>query len=103
MGTAFVALLTSKLLWKPCPRVAPEDYVLVRDSSLSQSWPHLELERCGFQSVVWYILKSPQVSSEIAGKMRLQGRKCYTDNRFYCWHTASSVKHGNVSSLACSR
>lgn len=103
MGIAFIALLASKLLWKPCPRVALEDYVLVRDSSLSQSWPHLELKRCGFQSVFWYILKIPQVSSQIAGKMRLRGRKCYADDRFYCWQAASTVKHGNVSSLACSR
>lgn len=41
MGTVFTALLTSKLLWKRQPRVALEDYVLVRDSSQSQLWPRL--------------------------------------------------------------
>lgn len=58
MDTAFIAVLTSMLLWKPCPGVALEDHVLVWDSSLSQ-WSHLVLE-------VWVsisILLYPEESS----------------------------------------
>lgn len=66
MGTAFVAVLTSKLPWKTRPRMALGGCVLARDNPLGQSWPELQVS----VSISEYP-EELQVRSETSGKMKL--------------------------------
>lgn len=66
MGTAFVAVLTSKLPCKTRPRMALGGCVLARDNPLGQSWPELQVS----VSISEYP-EELQVRSETSGKMKL--------------------------------
>lgn len=72
MGTAFIAVLTSKLPWKTCPRMALGGCVLARDSPRSQSWPDLQLKSCRFQSVFRNTLKSCRLGQRLQVKLNYE-------------------------------